>query len=79
MAPPRTIYLNWDAKQTFGGDVQAQDSLQGTAAASPTEQSYYTIEAGGQPFPTGVAFNLTYWCEVEYDIVWDEYVTTLLS
>lgn len=60
---------NWSAKKTFGGSVMANDSLKGTPAANPAEQSYYTlaVQAGGA---TTVALNVQW--EIEYIAVWNE-------
>lgn len=73
---PPTIYKSWDAVSTFGPNPQAQDSLQGTASANPSEQSYFTYvhqDAGSQ--------NLSFQCivQIEYDVVWDELKTIAQS
>jgi len=72
-----TLYSSWDAAKMFGPNPQAQDSLQGTSAANPTEQSYYTLLA----LDVGSASGNYISClvEIDYYCVWDEYVTTPAS
>jgi len=72
-----SIYMDWDARKAFGGKTQDDPSMQGTSAASPTEQQYFTLECGSQI--TGQSFTVQFWVEVEYDTVWDEYVTIAQS
>lgn len=59
----------WSAKKTFGGSIMANDSLKGTPAANPAEQTYFTLalQAGGA---TTVALNVLW--EIEYIVVWNE-------
>lgn len=68
------IYLTatWDARKYFGGDPLSNDNLQGSASASPTEQSVYHIT-----FQTGAAGTVTASAlvEIEYTAVYDELKT----
>lgn len=68
-----SIYMSWSATEAFGPNPQANDSLQGTSGASPTEQQYFTMNiaenlASASTTPQWVV-------EIEYDVVWDEFVT----
>lgn len=73
---PVVLYSKWDAAATFGPNPQAQDSLQGNATSNPTEQSYYVLQcfdgAGGANAGSLMV-------EIEYDVVWDEWVTAASS
>jgi len=65
-----TMTLNWSAKKYFGGSIMSNTELQGTSAANPAEQSYFTIyvqSADGTASTTTV-----FWVEVEYIAVWKE-------
>lgn len=73
---PQVIQLSWDAKKFFGGDIFDNDNLQGTTAANPTEQSYFTILASTSDLSTG---NLTIKVVIEYEVVWDELRTQTIS
>ena len=57
---PKTAFTSWNATKYFGPNPTANNSLQGTAAASPSEQSNYVITA--QNFITG---DHQYWFFVE--------------
>lgn len=73
---PPPIYLGWDAAKTFGPNPQAQDSLQGTASTSPTEQSYFTFVYQD----AGVGnFSFTALVQMEFDVVYDELKTLAQS
>lgn len=72
-----TLYKTWDASKMFGPNPQAQDSLQGTSSANPTEQSYFTIIILDQGLTTGTTCSAL--VEIDYSCVWDEYVTTPAS
>ena len=72
-----TMYATWDASKMFGPNPQAQDSLQGTSAANPTEQSYFTIITLDQGLTSGTTIGAL--VEIDYNCVWDEYVTTPAS
>lgn len=67
---PTVLSRTWVAKQFFGGDIFDNDNLQGSAAANPVEQSYFTLNISsmdGVTFPT-----FTVLTEVIYEAVWDE-------
>jgi len=63
---------SWNARKYFGGDALSNDNLQGTASASPTEQSVYhvTFQTGAAGAVTGSAI-----VEIEYLVVYDELKT----
>lgn len=65
-----TITRSWSAKKYFGKGVLANTELQGTGTTSPTEQSYYVINAicanGGDTALTNVLV------EIEYLAIWKE-------
>jgi len=67
---PRTFYVPWDAKRTFGGSVLGNDNLQGSGSADPTEQSVYTIVA--QAVDAAQATSVLLSVEIIYTAVWDE-------
>jgi len=71
-----TLSLSWDAAQVFGPNPMAQDSLQGTPASNPTEQSYFVIQ-GYDTSLTGSS--QTIYVQMEFDVVWDEFATTARS
>lgn len=71
-ANPPTIYYSWDAAKTFGPNPQAQDSLQGTATTSPSEESFFTFVYQDLGAAT---FNFTALVQIEYDVVFDELKT----
>lgn len=70
------LYQDFNAAATFGPNPQAQDSLQGNATANPTEQSYYVVQAYSG---SGTSSNGDLMVEIEYDVVWDEWVTAAAS
>lgn len=43
MNQPETMTQTWSAKQTFGGDIMANNSLSGTVSANPSELSYLDV------------------------------------
>jgi len=63
------FYNNWSAKKTFGGSVLANDNLQGTISANPTENSFFAIGVG-----SGSAANTSVqvFVEITYTAVWEE-------
>lgn len=67
---PLTLTRSWDAKFYFGGDIFDNDNLQGTVAANPTEQSYYTFMCRAADGSS--TLNITLQVDIEYDAVWDE-------
>lgn len=72
-ARPTVFTRTWDAKEFFGGDIFDNDNLQGTAAANPTEQSYFILlwSALDTGVSAGGYINVT----IEYDAVFDELKT----
>jgi hypothetical protein len=62
--------LEWDAKQAFGGDILDNDNLQGTSAANPTEQQYFTIVLQDPEFAAVTATVFT--VVIEYDTIFEE-------
>lgn len=71
-APP-PIKLAWSGFKTFGGDVQADDQLQGTASANPTEQSYFTLTCDS--YDLADSDPVKWLVRIEYDAVFDELKT----
>lgn len=69
----KPLYSYWNASSVFGGDPQAQDSLQGNSGANPTEQTYWVCYFDGGP--AGISGTLTFLVEILYDTVWDEFVS----
>lgn len=68
---PLVITKTWSAKRTFGGSVLGNDNLQGTAAANPTEQSYYDIVFQDlTTTPTSATVQI--FVELEFTAVFDE-------
>jgi hypothetical protein len=67
---PIKFTLKWSAKKTFGGNVLSNTELQGTIAANPTEQSFYTFWIGAMD----QASSQTYVVQVfiEYIAIWKE-------
>jgi len=63
----RTSY--WSAVKAFGPNPLANDNLQGTSAADPTEQQTWTIYVGNT---TATTVNVAVLIEIEYTAVWDE-------
>jgi len=64
------IDLYWKSENAFGKDIMANSELHGTAAADPTEQSYY-IFALGDP-AAGTTSNVDVAYEIWYDVVFFE-------
>lgn len=66
----KTLTLKWSAKGTFGGSILANDNLEGTAAANPTEASTFNLFAQTTDLTStaGVACLV----EIEYIAVWHE-------
>jgi hypothetical protein len=69
---PLSMTLKWSAKKFFGGSIMANTELQGTAAANPTEQSYFALAAlavdGVSPIDMYVEV------EIKYIAVWKELI-----
>lgn len=67
---PVVMYCSFNARKTFGGDPLANDNLQGSSAADPTEQAIYTISA--KTADDAVATSVILQAEIVYVAVWDE-------
>lgn len=67
---PIVLKSKFSAKGTFGGSVLANDNLQGTASADPTEQTIFTLFAQTLDLAGTTS---TYWrVTIDYLAVWDE-------
>lgn len=66
----RTLTKTWSARDTFGGSLLANDNLQGTAAADPTEQSTFMLYAFSQDGTNTLAVFAD--VLIEYEAVWSE-------
>lgn len=60
----------WSAKKTFGGSVLANDNLQGTSGANPTEITNWIIALQAADGLSSVSTNFL--VEIEYIAVWEE-------
>jgi len=69
---PVIITKDWSARSTFGGDPLANDNLQGTPAADPTEQSNFVL---GVEVPALATQSFVLVTEIVYYAVWDELKT----
>lgn len=69
---PVIFYKDWSARSTFGGDPLANDNLQGTSAANPTEQSYFVLQSD---VPSLASITLSVTVEIVYYAIWDELKT----
>lgn len=68
---PVVVLTNkWSAKKMFGGSILGNDNLQGSAGASPTEQSYFEIWANSEASATQT--NVMCDVTITYIAVWDE-------
>jgi len=69
--PNKTIVQKYSAKGTFGSGVMANDNLQGTSAANPTEGSYWIV--GTQSADASASqYIVNLLVEIEYLAVWEE-------
>jgi len=66
------LYHSFDAAKIFGGNVQSQDSLQASITTNPTEASFFVFSVLDH---SGTNQQILYICEMEFDIVWDEFKT----
>lgn len=64
------LTMGWSAKQTFGGDPESMEELQGTVAADPNEQSHFTIAMQPTDGVTGTTVQVA--VQIEYIAVWSE-------
>lgn len=67
---PFTLTSKFSAKGTFGGSVLANDNLQGTGSADPTEQTLFTLF--GQTIDLAGTTTVYYRATIEYLAVWEE-------
>lgn len=67
---PVTFTMKWSAKKTFGGSILANDNLQGSASASPTEQSMFTLML--QPTDSITTSSFVVDVSIKYTAIWDE-------
>lgn len=68
---PVVVLTNkWSAKKMFGGSILGNDQLQGSAGASPAEQSYFEIFANSEASATQT--NVMCDVTITYIAVWDE-------
>ena len=67
-----TIVLNqkWSAAKYFGKNPLSNTELQGTTAANPTEQSYYTFTLNSSATATAASVQVLFY--LEYTAVWKE-------
>lgn len=63
------IVSKYSAKKMFGGSILANNNLQGTASANPTELAYWDVVA--QCYASGTSA-ITVRCQIEYIAVWSE-------
>lgn len=67
---PTIVSKSWDAVSAFGPNPLANDNLQGTVAANPSEQQYFTVFFGDL---NGVSVDSQQiLVTIEYEAVWDE-------
>lgn len=64
-----TLSNKFSARKQFGTGALSKDSLQGSATADPTEQSYFVLAVTS---PSSVAQSLIVQVEIEYIAVWTE-------
>jgi len=69
-SPKTTFAMKWSCKKAFGGSILANTELQGTSAANPTEQQYFTIVLQDPEFAAVTATVFT--VVIEYDAIFEE-------
>lgn len=65
-----TLSKKWKASENFGPSVIGDPNLQGTAAANPTEQQFWTLTIGSADGSSTGGFYAT--VTIEYEAVWQE-------
>jgi len=66
-----TLYKSWDCKSVFGPSPLDNDTLQGNAAANPTEiQAYLLFVRPVDQTATSTTFD--FYVTIEYDAIWHE-------
>jgi len=76
ISEPPTLYSSWDAVKAFGPSPMANDNLQGSSAASPTETQNYHVVIYDESAANTTVKLMAY---IEYDCVWDEFADTTTS
>lgn len=69
---PVVMTLEWNARDTFGGDPLSNDALQGTSAGNPTEIVSFV---SGAQVSVGATTSFVVTAEIIYYAVWDELST----
>lgn len=67
---PKTLVSTWSAKKIFGKGLMANNSLQGTSTANPTEQSVYNFYVQSIDGASNTTVYFT--AKIEYIAVWSE-------
>jgi len=65
-----TLRHKYSAKKEFGGSILANNSLQGTDAANPSEGQYWTIFA--KPLVSIASLDYDFTIECQYIVIWKE-------
>lgn len=68
-AYPASVTMKWSARKVFGPGIMANNSLQGTAAANPSEQQFFDLV-----YQVPTATGMSWWaeCEIDYIAIWSE-------
>lgn len=69
---PATLWAKWSAAKTFGPGTLANNSLQGNAAASPSEESFFTVTFQDTSASPGTSTVVKFLFEVTYTAVFQE-------
>lgn len=72
-----SIKDSWSAKKVFPGDANSNDQLQGSSTSNPTEQTYWHVCVDGGT--NMVSVTVQAWVFMEFDILWDEWVSVAES
>lgn len=76
VAPVPPIYMSYDAVKTFGPNPLANDNLQGTSGANPTESQTYVLYVYDSYLSSS---NVRAYVTINYECVWDEFADTVDS
>lgn len=68
----KKLRLKWNAKMAFGGNALSDSELQGTPAANPTEQQFYTLFVMDQTALAPATFPWYFSVEINYKATWSE-------
>jgi len=74
---PLVMNRSWDAKDYFGGDIFDNDNLTGDAGGNPVELSVFTLLVAAANGTSTVNFTIS--VEMEFEAVWDELKTPVVS